>query len=109
VSLSLPECQITYVFVVSLLASANVQSTIIIHLVRKTRVLTVTGFCLIGVGESYTAVQGKIEKMISTQMNCGEENGCSSIFKMLPAGYSTLGNTTTWQEVNANEAEESKD
>jgi hypothetical protein len=28
---------------------------------------------------------------------------------MLPAGYSTLGNTTTWQEVNANEAEEYKD
>jgi len=61
------------------------------------------------VGESYTAVQGKIEKMISTQMNCGEETGCSSILKMLPAGYSTLGNTTTWQEVNANEAEEYKD
>ena len=84
-SLSLPDRQITYVFVVSLLASANVETTIIIHLVRKTRVLTVTGFCLIGVGESYTAVQGKIEKMIRTQMDCVEGNGCSSILKMLPA------------------------
>jgi len=85
VSLSLPDRQTTYVFVVSLLASANVKTSIIIHLVRKTRVLTVTGFCLIGVEESYTAVQGKIEKMIRTQMDCVKGNGCSSILKILPA------------------------
>ena len=83
-SLSLPDRQITYVFVVSLLASANVETTIVIHLVRKTRVLTVTGFCLIGVGESYTAVQGEIEKMIKTQMDCLEGNGFSSILKIAP-------------------------
>jgi hypothetical protein len=86
VSLSLPDYKITYVFVVSLLASVNVENSVIIHLVRKTRVLTVTGFCLLGVGESYTAIQGKIEKMISTHMNCPEGNGFLSILKTLPAG-----------------------
>jgi len=86
VSLAFPQLQITYVFVVSLLEAAKVEGSVIIHLVRKTRVLTVTGFCLIGGGESYTAVQGRIEKMIKTQMNCVEGNGFSSILKTLPAG-----------------------
>ena len=74
VSLSFPDYQITFVFVVSLLVPKNGQGGVIVHLVRKTRVLTVTDFCLIGGGECYSLVQEKIGRMITAQMDCVGQN-----------------------------------
>lgn len=85
-SLSLPDHQITYVFVLSLLAPTNGKISVIVHLVRMTTVWTVIGFCLIGVGESYTDVQERIEKIITSQMDCVEGNGSLYFLKKIPGG-----------------------
>ena len=44
----------------------------------------VIGFCLIGVGESYTDVQERIEKIITSQMDCVGGNGSLYFLKKIP-------------------------
>ena len=42
---------------------------IILHLVKKTTLIQVVGFCLITAGESYSAAGERIRKLIVREMN----------------------------------------
>ena len=67
VSLHLPDQAVTYVFVLSIMA---VSTDIILHLVRKTAILQVVDFCLIGPGESYVSAQEKIYGLVVKELAC---------------------------------------